>query len=55
MVLLKHLFGKLKNGKVNKEGNPVYLSADLEDECRVAPGDVATDNDGNIIADLNTS
>ncbi len=45
-------FWEVKNGKVNKEGNPVYLSADLEDECRVAPGDVATDNDGNIIADL---
>jgi DNA-directed RNA polymerase subunit beta len=35
-----------------KEGNPVYLSADLEDECRVAPGDVATDKSGNILADL---
>jgi len=45
-------FWEVKNGKVNKEGNPVYLSADLEDECRVAPGDVATDNDGNIIANL---
>jgi len=45
-------FWEVKNGKVNKEGNPVYLSADLEDECRVAPGDVATDKDGNIIADL---
>ncbi len=45
-------FWEVKNGKVNKEGNPVYLSADLEDECRVAPGDVATDKAGNIIADL---
>jgi len=45
-------FWEVKNGKVNKEGNPVYLSADLEDECRVAPGDVATDKDGNILADL---
>ncbi|MDC3046960.1 DNA-directed RNA polymerase subunit beta [Prochlorococcus sp. AH-736-A21] len=45
-------FWEVKNGKVNKEGNPVYLSADLEDECRVAPGDVATDKFGNIIADL---
>ncbi len=45
-------FWEVNNGKVNKEGNPVYLSADLEDECRVAPGDVATDNDGNIIANL---
>ncbi|MBO8219822.1 DNA-directed RNA polymerase subunit beta [Prochlorococcus marinus] len=45
-------FWEVKNGKVNKEGNPVYLSADLEDECRVAPGDVATDKDGNILANL---
>jgi len=45
-------FWKVQNGKVKKEGNPVYLSADLEDECRVAPGDVATDKDGNIIANL---
>ncbi len=45
-------FWEVNNGRVNKEGNPVYLSADLEDECRVAPGDVATDNDGNIIANL---
>jgi DNA-directed RNA polymerase subunit beta len=45
-------FWEVNNGKVNKEGNPVYLSADLEDECRVAPGDVATDNDGNILANL---
>jgi len=45
-------FWEVNNGKVNKEGNPVYLSADLEDECRVAPGDVATAKDGNIIANL---
>ncbi len=45
-------FWEVKNGKVNKEGVPVYLSADLEDECRVAPGDVATDKAGNIIANL---
>ncbi len=45
-------FWEVNNGKVNKEGNPIYLSADLEDECRVAPGDVATDNDGNILANL---
>jgi len=45
-------FWEVNNGKVNKEGNPVYLSADLEDECRVAPGDVATDKDGNILANL---
>jgi DNA-directed RNA polymerase subunit beta len=45
-------FWKVENGVVLKQGDPIYLSADLEDECRVAPGDVATDADGNILADL---
>jgi DNA-directed RNA polymerase subunit beta len=45
-------FWKVENGVVLKQGDPIYLSADLEDECRVAPGDVATDSDGRILADL---
>ena len=45
-------FWEVDKGRVIKDGKPVYLSADLEDECRVAPGDVATDENGNIIADL---
>ncbi|MDC3028927.1 DNA-directed RNA polymerase subunit beta [Prochlorococcus sp. AH-716-P20] len=45
-------FWEVEKGRVMKEENPVYLSADLEDECRVAPGDVATDKSGNILADL---
>ena len=45
-------FWKVENGHVLKQGNPIYLSADLEDECRVAPGDVATDSEGAILADL---
>ncbi len=45
-------FWKVDNGRVLKQGDPIYLSADLEDECRVAPGDVATDADGQILADL---
>ena len=45
-------FWKVENGRLIKEGDPIYLSADLEDECRVAPGDVATDADGNILAEL---
>jgi len=45
-------FWKVENGRVIKEGDPIYLSADLEDECRVAPGDVATGSDGRILADL---
>ena len=45
-------FWEVEKGRVMKEGDPVYLAADLEDECRVAPGDVATDKSGNILADL---
>ncbi len=45
-------FWKVEDGVVIKQGAPIYLSADLEDECRIAPGDVATDSEGNITADL---
>ncbi|HCV57427.1 MAG TPA: DNA-directed RNA polymerase subunit beta, partial [Synechococcales bacterium UBA12195] len=45
-------FWKVTDGVVDKSGDPIYLSADLEDECRVAPGDVATDADGRITAEL---
>jgi len=45
-------FWKVENGVVIKQGAPIYLSADLEDECRIAPGDVATDSEGNITVDL---
>ena len=45
-------FWRVENGVVQKSGDPIYLSADLEDECRVAPGDVATDATGQILAEL---
>jgi DNA-directed RNA polymerase subunit beta len=45
-------FWKVENGIVLKQGDPIYLSADLEDECRVAPGDVPTDADSRITAEL---
>jgi len=45
-------FWKVEEGVVIKQGAPIYLSADLEDECRIAPGDVATDSEGNITVDL---
>ncbi|WP_413440999.1 DNA-directed RNA polymerase subunit beta [Synechococcus sp. MIT S1220] len=45
-------FWKVENGVVQKTGDPIYLSADREDEVRVAPGDVATEDDGRIKADL---
>jgi DNA-directed RNA polymerase subunit beta len=45
-------FWKVENGIVLKQGDPLYLSADLEDECRVAPGDVPTDAEGRITSEL---
>ena len=45
-------FWSVEEGIVHKSGDPIYLSADLEDECRVAPGDVPTNSDGYITADL---
>ncbi|MAR07744.1 MAG: DNA-directed RNA polymerase subunit beta [Cyanobium sp. NAT70] len=45
-------FWKVENGVVLKDGDPIYLSADREDEVRVAPGDVATEDDGRITSDL---
>ncbi len=40
---------KVENGKVRKDLPPVYLTADEEDDFRVAPGDVPTDTEGNIL------
>ena len=45
-------FWKVENGVVVKSGEPIYLSADLEDECRIAPGDISTDAAGLITSDL---
>jgi DNA-directed RNA polymerase subunit beta len=43
---------KVENGRVFKDRTPVYLTADEEDDLRVAPGDVATDANGYIIGDM---
>jgi DNA-directed RNA polymerase subunit beta len=43
---------RVENGKVNREEAPIYLTADEEDDMRVAPGDVATDEEGNILGDM---
>ena len=39
------------DGRVLREEEPVYLTADEEDDQRVAPGDVATDDDGYILGE----
>jgi DNA-directed RNA polymerase subunit beta len=41
----------VKDGKVLKENGSVYLTADEEDDLRVAPGDVSTDENGYIVAE----
>ena len=41
----------VKDGRVIKDEPPVYLTADEEDDLRVAPGDVSTDENGYIVAD----
>jgi DNA-directed RNA polymerase subunit beta len=42
---------KVENGKVRKDLGPEYLTADQEDDLRVAPGDLTTDADGNILGE----
>lgn len=42
---------KAENGRVRYDLDPIYLTADEEDDLRVAPGDVATDDEGNILGD----
>jgi DNA-directed RNA polymerase subunit beta len=42
---------KVENGRVLKDQSPIYLTADEEDDMRVAPGDVATDENGYIIGE----
>jgi DNA-directed RNA polymerase subunit beta len=44
-------FFKAENGRVHKDVSPVYMTADEEDDLRVAPGDIATDEEGYIIGD----
>ena len=42
---------RVDNGRVLKQEDVVYLTADEEDDMRVAPGDVATDDDGYILGE----
>lgn len=40
---------RVENGRVLQDQPPVYLTADEEDDLRVAPGDIPTDEEGNIL------
>ncbi|NES78600.1 MAG: DNA-directed RNA polymerase subunit beta [Okeania sp. SIO1H4] len=42
----------VENGRVLREGKPIYMTADAEDDSRVAPGDIMTDAEGNILGDV---
>ena len=42
----------VENGRVRKNEEPIYMTADEEDEFRVAPGDVATNDEGYIFSEI---
>ena len=42
---------RVDNGRVLRDEDVVYLTADEEDDMRVAPGDVATNDDGYILGE----
>jgi DNA-directed RNA polymerase subunit beta len=44
-------FWRVENGRVRKDIPPVHMTADEEDDLRVAAGDVATDENGQLIGD----
>jgi DNA-directed RNA polymerase subunit beta len=44
-------FWRVENGLVRKDIPPVHMTADEEDDLRVAAGDVATDESGHLIGD----
>jgi len=44
-------FYKVENGRVLKGEAPIYMTADEEDDLRVAPGDIATDEEGRILGE----
>ena len=41
-------FWRVINGKVIKTGNPIYLTADIEDLYKIAPADIATDKENYL-------
>ena len=41
-------FWRVINGKVIKTGNPIYLTADIEDLYKIAPADISSNNDNYL-------
>ena len=45
-------FWRVINGKVIKTGNPIYLTADIEDFYKIAPADIATNEQNYLTQNL---
>jgi DNA-directed RNA polymerase subunit beta len=45
-------FWRVLNGKVIKTGNPIYLTADIEDLYKIAPADIATNDENYLIRNV---
>jgi DNA-directed RNA polymerase subunit beta len=45
-------FWRVINGKVLKTGNPIYLTANIEDFYKIAPADIATNSENYLIKNL---
>src|SRR6056300_1882648 len=45
-------FWRVINGKVIKTGNPIYLSADVEDLYKIAPADIATNSENYLVKNI---
>lgn len=45
-------FWRVINGKVVKTGNPIYLTADIEDFYKIAPADIATNKENYLIRNV---
>ena len=45
-------FWRVINGKVIKTGNPIYLTADIEDLYKIAPADIATNEENYLIKNV---
>jgi len=42
-------FWRVLNGKVIKTGNPIYLTADIEDYYKIAPADIAVNSENYLL------
>lgn len=43
---------QVENGRVLRDRPPIYMTADEEDDLRVAPGDIRTDAEGYILGEI---